>query len=556
MHSPRTVLLFLFLATIALSHNAARADLKPEEIALIVARGNRESLSLAEYYCRQRGVPKQNICQVDVPSGEVLEHKHWRWAVRPEIHRWIEKNDPEKKLRCLVTVWGVPLKIKRAPQDDASQAYLAHLEGERDVRLSQLIQVADNLDKLAADANGPPAQPDIDPPADLAAAKTRLESALRAAQTRLAKLSPAERQDDAARLQQLASAAGGARVLLQGVQQQLNRLAAAEQTPSEQLQQQFNLLRGRASAFTGIQLLLDRRAPSYERDQIALTAIQQTGGLIAAIEWLQQQAGIARKNETGAALDSELSLVMWPEDYQLLRWQPNYLHHSFAATRLPKTFRTLMVARLDGPTLKIAKGLIDTAMKVEQEGGLKGNVYLDARGLAKPTDPPQKPGSYKDYDRALLTTAEGLKQLKDKEDNPRFNVTLNTEPQLFQPGDCPDTALYCGWYSLANYVDAFDFAPGAIAYHLASSEARTLREENAKVWCKSLLEDGVVATIGPVYEPYLLAFPRPNEFFGELVKGDQTLVEVYYRTKSFNSWMMTLVGDPLYRPFGSRETVE
>ena len=42
-------------------------------------------------------------------------------------------------------------------------------------------------------------------------------------------------------------------------------------------------------------------------------------------------------------------------------------------------------------------------------------------------------------------------------------------------GNDPDAALYCGWYSLAKYVDAFDWKPGAVAYHLASSEAHTLR---------------------------------------------------------------------------------
>jgi uncharacterized protein (TIGR03790 family) len=64
-----------------------------------------------------------------------------------------------------------------------------------------------------------------------------------------------------------------------------------------------------------------------------------------------------------------------------------------------------------------------------------------------------------------------------------------------------------------------------------------------------MLEDGVCATIGPVYEPYLVAYPRPEEFFALLLQGDLTLVECYYHTKPFNSWMMTLIGDPLYRPF-------
>jgi len=34
-----------------------------------------------------------------------------------------------------------------------------------------------------------------------------------------------------------------------------------------------------------------------------------------------------------------------------------------------------------------------------------------------------------------------------------------------------------------------------------------------------------------------------------LLAGDRTLVECYFRTKKYTSWRLTLVGDPLYRPF-------
>jgi uncharacterized protein (TIGR03790 family) len=207
-----------------------------------------------------------------------------------------------------------------------------------------------------------------------------------------------------------------------------------------------------------------------------------------------------------------------------------------------------MVARLDAPTLLLAKGLVDTALKVENEG-LRGKVYLDSRGIAKLEDTNHMPGSYGDYDRSLLITEKGFREQTELE------VVLDTTPELFQPGTCPDAALYCGWYSLAKYVDAFDWKPGAVAYHLASGEAETLRDPGSQAWCKKLLEDGVCATIGPVYEPYLASFPRPNEFFAMLVKGELTLVECYARSSPFNSWMMTLIGDPLYRPFKYRAPV-
>src|SRR6185295_18133595 len=77
------------------------------------------------------------------------------------------------------------------------------------------------------------------------------------------------------------------------------------------------------------------------------------------------------------------------------------------------------------------------------------------------------------------------------------------------------------------------------------------RDPKSKYWCKCLLENGVAATLGPVAEPYAVGFPKPAEFFGLLVTGKYTLVECYFYTLHFNSWMMTLVGDPLYRPYAA-----
>ena len=66
----------------------------------------------------------------------------------------------------------------------------------------------------------------------------------------------------------------------------------------------------------------------------------------------------------------------------------------------------------------------------------------------------------------------------------------------------------------------------------------------------AMLGDGITATLGSVNEPYLGAFPKPDEFFAELIRG-KCLVEAWYRTKPYNSWQMLLIGDPLYTPFDS-----
>ena len=254
------------------------------------------------------------------------------------------------------------------------------------------------------------------------------------------------------------------------------------------------------------------------------------------IKQLQPKIDYIKGRESWASVDSELSMVMF-EPYELYRWQRNDLNKK---TEVPDT-PTLMVSRLDGPTSKISQSLVDKAIKVEQTR-LKGNVYIDSRGIADDG----KSYSYGHYDQSLRDMTLLMKvrtELPIREENTQ---------ELFQPGSCPDTAIYAGWYSLAKYIDAFDFADGAIGYHIASLEAKNLHDPNSTQWCPAMLTDGITATLGAVAEPYLHTFPEPKEFFLELIEG-KCLVEAYCRTKPFNSWQLILIGDPLYTPFPAQK---
>ena len=244
---------------------------------------------------------------------------------------------------------------------------------------------------------------------------------------------------------------------------------------------------------------------------------------------LQMEIDRINGKETGASLDSELSMVLFG-DYDLYRWQPNMIKND----AMGLSFRTLMLSRLDGPDYKIVEGLVDKAIKAEKTG-LKGIAYIDSRGIVKKD-------LYGHFDQSLRDLAIFTRL--------RTEIPVKEErtAKLFTPGSCPETAIYCGWYSLKKYVDAFDFVDGAIGYHISSFEAANIRDPNSTQWCPSMLRDGITATLGAVAEPYLHSFPEPRAFFTELYKGN-CLVEAYYRTKPFNSWQLLLIGDPLYRPF-------
>ncbi len=249
-----------------------------------------------------------------------------------------------------------------------------------------------------------------------------------------------------------------------------------------------------------------------------------------------------KKLDQLASVDSELSMVR-VKDYRLEGWLPNPHFIGYDREDMRK-FRSsvLMVSRLDGPDARTIRRMVDDAIHAENQG-LSGSAYFDARFAQLGKDP----DVYKRYDQHIRKASEILQKSGFMK-----KVILDTQSRLFQKGQCPDAALYCGWYSLAKYVDAFEWNRGAVGFHIASAECVSLKDTAGSYWCPSLLKDGICATLGPVAEPYLQAFPVPDLFFKYLVVERRTLVESYFMSLPFVSWRMVLIGDPLYRPFKNR----
>lgn len=246
----------------------------------------------------------------------------------------------------------------------------------------------------------------------------------------------------------------------------------------------------------------------------------------------------------GAAVDSELALVR-EDNYSLDGWLPNKYFLGYRGKEIKNIpQKVILVSRLDGPSKEIVRRIIDDSLQTEKEG-LQGKAYFDAR-WEDPGDKEVIGGAF--YDRAIHNAGRLVEKSK------RMEVVIDSQEKLFQPGECPEAALYCGWYSLAHYMDAFTWARGAVGFHIASSECSTLKNKGSQVWCKVMLEKGVAATLGPVAEPYLQAFAIPDIFFGLLVEGRFTLVECYALSNPFWSWQMVLIGDPLYSPFKNNRT--
>ena len=243
-----------------------------------------------------------------------------------------------------------------------------------------------------------------------------------------------------------------------------------------------------------------------------------------------------RRNE--AAVDSELACL--PLFYQkplLTGPMANPLYGATNAAALHPTNGILLVARLDGPSPEIADGLVDKALEAETNG-LWGRAYFDARGLTN--------GGYLQGDEWIRATANICRRLG-------IETVLDDSPETF-PASFPmsQIAMYAGWYD-DNVSGPFtrpkvEFMPGAIAYHLHSFSAATIRSRTAH-WVGPLLDKGATATVGSVEEPYLGGTLDVPAFFGRLIALGFSFGEAAYSAQNVLSWQTTVVGDPLYRPF-------
>ena len=280
-----------------------------------------------------------------------------------------------------------------------------------------------------------------------------------------------------------------------------------------------------------------------KKREAEMSNAQEKQAVQGTISDMQNKLNVIAGDQSVASVDSELMLLWWPT-YEPTRWIMNPLCWQVPEKDRKNAAITLMTCRLDGPTASIAMRLVDDAVATEQIG-LKGKAYFDARGIKLDVENKNQYTGYEGYDEGFREAAALMKKAG-------FDTVLDDKEPVFAADTCPDCALYAGWYSHGNFIDSGDYVRGSVAWHLASSEAVTLRGKDSKLWCPNLLKKGVCATMGPVSEPYTVAFPKASEFFGFFVTGELTLVECFAKTTILTSWQMTLIGDPLYNPFAKR----
>lgn len=197
----------------------------------------------------------------------------------------------------------------------------------------------------------------------------------------------------------------------------------------------------------------------------------------------------------------------------------------------------LLVGRLDATDDNTVRRMIADTLRAEREG-LWGRAVVDF-GLMQ--------AGYEEGEQWLGRCVSAYREGGIPVFTDRYKTVL---PEAWP---LPDTILYFGWYTGkckgALATSGFRFKPGAVVCHLHSLSAETLRDRTAN-WCAPLLAHGAAATFGNVWEPYLTLTVHFDLLNARLLDGF-TLGEAAWSATPGLSWMNTVLGDPLYRPFAN-----
>ncbi len=242
------------------------------------------------------------------------------------------------------------------------------------------------------------------------------------------------------------------------------------------------------------------------------------------------------RDQNAACVDSELA-VLGLFTHGISGLVPNPAYRSYVRYSEPMPPTLMFTGRLDAPTGAMVRRMIDDSLAVEKTG-LWGRCYVDGRGMAPGSD-------------SLAEGDEWMRKIA-VETAPRVLPTVyDNLPGMFVTGfPMNEAALYFGWYSeqpAGPFTrDDFHFRPGAVACHIHSFSATSVRDP-ARWWVAPLINRGADAVLGNVYEPYL-GLTTHLDIFAARLRDGYTLAESAWEATPGLSWMNTVVGDPLYRP--------
>jgi len=133
--------------------------LEPAEILVLANRNAARSVGLAKYYMKKRKIPPENLIQLWVTDKETCSRSDYEKKVATPVRRHLQQKVEKRRIRCLVIMYGLPLKVappdltaaEKKMLDDLKQkqkALTAQLQGIKNLATKNQTQLKSKLENI------------------------------------------------------------------------------------------------------------------------------------------------------------------------------------------------------------------------------------------------------------------------------------------------------------------------------------------------------------------------------------------------------------------------
>ena len=121
--------------------------LESSEILIVANRQSAEGVELARYYARMRDIPETNLLWLNLSTAETCSRDVYEQSIAAPVRDFLAAIQPSWRIRCLVLIYGLPLKVRPAVAVDEKDG--GELKARQEM-LQQLIEHKDTAESPSA----------------------------------------------------------------------------------------------------------------------------------------------------------------------------------------------------------------------------------------------------------------------------------------------------------------------------------------------------------------------------------------------------------------------
>ncbi|MCH9022860.1 MAG: hypothetical protein IID32_08845, partial [Planctomycetes bacterium] len=145
----------------ALTHTAV-AQLQSDQIAILVNTNSPDSKIIADHYCLKRSVPTSHIIALPMDTSEIISRRTYDEHIAPVIRDRLNHPDLKDKIKCLLTVRGVPIRIGPILLNKNDAKFRDLLDSRLKQDYAKLKQLTVDLNNITRGIKNQPPAPPVD----------------------------------------------------------------------------------------------------------------------------------------------------------------------------------------------------------------------------------------------------------------------------------------------------------------------------------------------------------------------------------------------------------